>query len=299
MDNFRYRRLAFVAAFSLLAPAFALSGSGESLAQTGSRQFPETGRTVKARFLEYWTQNGGLAQQGFPISDEMSEVSDTDGKTYTVQYFERAVFEMHPENRRPFDVLLSLLGNNSYKQKYPQGAPNQKASTTNARRFTETGRTLGGKFREYWEKNGGLAQQGFPISDEFQEKNDLDGKTYTVQYFERAVFELHPENKAPYDVLLSQLGKFRYDQKYAAKAEVKIDIVDFKFKPDPVTVKAGTRVTWTQRDKAPHNAVAKNKSFESPIMDAGESWSYVFTKPGVYDYWCTLHPEMLGKLTVE
>jgi hypothetical protein len=46
------------------------------------------------------------------------------------------------------------------------------------------------------------------------EKSDLDGKTYKVQYFERAVFEHHPENPAPYDVLLSQLGTFRYKQKY-------------------------------------------------------------------------------------
>jgi hypothetical protein len=63
-------------------------------------------------------------------------------------------------------------------------------------------------------KNGGLPQQGLPISDEFQETSDLDGKTYKVQYFERAVFEYHPENQAPYDVLLSQLGTFRYKQKY-------------------------------------------------------------------------------------
>ncbi len=188
---------------------------GSGYAQGGSRTFPETGKTVKGRFLEYWNANGGLAQQGFPISDEFQERSDTNGKTYTVQYFERAAFEAHPENKAPFDVLLSLLGNFLYKQKYPNGAPNQQASTTNPRKFSETGKTLGGKFRSYWEANGGLAQQGFPISDEFQERSDLDGKTYLVQYFERAVFELHPENAGTrFEVLLSQLGTFRYRQKY-------------------------------------------------------------------------------------
>jgi pimeloyl-ACP methyl ester carboxylesterase len=75
---------------------------------------------------------------------------------------------------------------------------------------------VGGKFLTYWQQHGGLTQQGFPISDEFQEKSDLDGKTYTVQYFERAVFELHPENAPPYDVLLSQLGTFRYNHKYGS-----------------------------------------------------------------------------------
>src|SRR5690348_17514604 len=82
------------------------------------RYFPETGKSVGGRFLEYWNQNGGLAQQGYPISDEFQETSDTDGKVYTVQYFQRAVFEKHPENARPFDVLLSLLGTFYYNQRY-------------------------------------------------------------------------------------------------------------------------------------------------------------------------------------
>jgi hypothetical protein len=188
---------------------------GVSQAQSDSRTFPETGKTVSGQFLAYWTQHGGLAQQGFPISDEMQEKSDLNGQTYTVQYFERAVFEKHPENQPPFDTLLSQLGTFQYKAKYPQGAPGQTASADNARLFPETGKTLGGKFRAYWESHGALAQQGFPISDEFQEKSDLNGQTYTVQYFERAVFELHPENAGtPYEVLLSQLGTFQYKAKY-------------------------------------------------------------------------------------
>ncbi|MEO8288686.1 MAG: hypothetical protein ABI670_19890 [Chloroflexota bacterium] len=83
-----------------------------------SRTFPETGKTVEGRFLDYWREHGGLAQQGYPISDLMSEVSDLDGKEYAVQYFERAVFEMHPENKPPYDVLLSQLGTFRYKVKY-------------------------------------------------------------------------------------------------------------------------------------------------------------------------------------
>jgi hypothetical protein len=74
---------------------------------------------VCGRFLQYWLRNGGLAQQGFPITDPFTERSDLDGKEYTVQYFERAVFEQHPENQPPFDVLLSQLGTFQYRVKYP------------------------------------------------------------------------------------------------------------------------------------------------------------------------------------
>jgi hypothetical protein len=182
---------------------------------TDSHLFPETGQTVKGLFWKYWQEHGGLPQQGYPISGEVQERSDLDGKTYMVQYFERAVFESHPENKPPYNVLLSQLGTFRYKQKYPGGAPNQNRNgDAGTVVFPETGRGLGGSFLLYWRNSGGVAQQGFPISEEFEERSDLDGKVYTVQYFERAVFEWHPDNKPPYNVLLSQLGTFRHNDKY-------------------------------------------------------------------------------------
>jgi hypothetical protein len=72
------------------------------------QSFPQTGFQACGDFLNYWNTHGGLAQQGYPISPPFQEKSDTDGKTYTVQYFERAVFEAHPENQPPNNVLLSL-----------------------------------------------------------------------------------------------------------------------------------------------------------------------------------------------
>ncbi|HET6314037.1 MAG TPA: hypothetical protein VFH60_09385 [Chloroflexia bacterium] len=188
---------------------------GMPLPGSRSRTFPETGKTVRGIFLDYWEAHGGLPQQGYPVSEAFAEVSDLDGKTYTVQYFERAVFEYHPENRAPTDVLLSQLGTFRYQKKYPNGAPGQQPNTSaGSRLFEQTGKRVGGPFLQYWQQNGGLAQQGYPISDEFQEKSELDGKTYRVQYFERAVFELHPDEKPPYNVLLSQLGTFRLRDKY-------------------------------------------------------------------------------------
>jgi hypothetical protein len=185
---------------------------------TGSLTFPETGKIITGVFLDYWKNNGGLAQQGYPISSPMGEMSDQNGKVYTVQYFERAVFEYHPEfagTRN--EVLLTQLGRFQYNRKYSGREPAQQPNTElDSVLFAETGKRLGGRFLKYWQEHGGLAQQGLPISDEFTEVSDVNGKPYVVQYFERAVFEYHPENSPPYDVLLSLLGSLRYEQMYGA-----------------------------------------------------------------------------------
>jgi hypothetical protein len=207
--------LAALVALPLLAFGTAGPAAGQSAGQTACQMFPQTGKQVCGAFLTYWRNNGGLERQGYPISNEFREVSDTDGKTYTVQYFERAVFELHPENRPPHDVLLSLLGVHFYKQKYPNGAPGQTANKSQgAILFEQTGAYLGGAFLRYWQNNGELAQFGYPISQEFEERSDLNGRTYKVQYFERAVFEWHPDNPVQYQVLLSQLGTYQFKRKY-------------------------------------------------------------------------------------
>jgi hypothetical protein len=230
----RWLSVFLTAALTLGTLAAALSVP--ATAQQRARTFPETGKTVSGRFLDYWLNDGGLTQYGYPITDEFQERSALDGNVYNVQYFERAVFEAHPENSEPFDVLLSQLGRLRYSEKYPDGAPNQRASTDNPLRFAQTGKTVGGRFRQYWEQNGGLVKQGLPISDEFTEVSDLDNKPYTVQYFERAVFELHPENGVQYhalsdlhqrsqaasDVQLSHLGKSQLDDKYPQGAPTPI-----------------------------------------------------------------------------
>jgi hypothetical protein len=189
---------------SIVAPASALGlvlllglGGPPRLvaAQTPARYFSETYHTLNGLFQQYWDAHGGLAQQGYPLTEEFQEQSALDGKPYVVQYFERAVFERHPENAgTPYEALLSQLGTYELKTRYPQGAPAGTTNPTNPRFFPETGHTIGGTFRTYWESHGGLAQQGFPLTEEFQEQSTLDGQTYTVQYFERAIFELHPEN---------------------------------------------------------------------------------------------------------
>lgn len=209
--------LLLVAVASILALP---SVTAPARAQQTSRHFSETGQNVAGRFLRYWDAHGALAQQGFPISPEFREKSDLNGKSYTVQYFERAVFEYHPENASPNDVLLSQLGTSRYRQKYPTGAPvGAPPPGDGSQLFTETGFTVHGLFLDYWQKQGGLAQQGYPISEPLTETSELNGKSYTVQYFERAVFEYHPEYAGTTNqVLLSQLGTFMLKAKYGGTA---------------------------------------------------------------------------------
>ena len=107
----------------VLSETFHPLAAMNTVAQGNCQTFAETGKTVCGRFLEYWRTHGGLAQQGYPISAEFTEVSDLNGQAYTVQYFERAVFELHPENAPPNEVLLSQLGTFQFKRKYPSGDP--------------------------------------------------------------------------------------------------------------------------------------------------------------------------------
>ncbi|MEA2575684.1 MAG: polysaccharide biosynthesis protein PslG, partial [Chloroflexia bacterium] len=176
-------------------------------AQETTHTFPETGKTVRGIFLQYWTTHGGLAQQGYPISDEMM-LKSTDGKEYRTQFFQRAVFEQHAEFAgTPNEVLLKLVGQTFYERHFQTTPPsNQAVNPTNSMTFKETGHGIGGKFRAYWEQHGGLAQQGYPMTDEFKMAS-TDGKEYTTQVFQRAVFELHPEFAGTEnEVLLRLLG---------------------------------------------------------------------------------------------
>ena len=93
-----------------------------------------------------------------------------------------------------------------------------KAADDDCRTFTETTHKICGRFLQYWESHGQLAQQGLPISDVFMEVNAPppagDGNVHKVQYFERARFEYHEENQPPYDVLLGLLGTEQFTAKY-------------------------------------------------------------------------------------
>jgi plastocyanin len=79
---------------------------------------------------------------------------------------------------------------------------------------------------------------------------------------------------------------------------VEIAVVNFGFQPAEVTVAAGTTVVWRNVSPTTHTVAAKNRSFESEFIEPGGSYSVTLREPGVYDYECTLHPEMVGRIIV-
>ena len=87
----------------------------------------------------------------------------------------------------------------------------------------------------------------------------------------------------------------------ATAGDATVAIQDFAFGPNTITVRRGTKVTWTNNDDEPHTVVSDSdpKLWKSPPLDTDESFSLVFDKPGTYKYFCTIHPRMQGTVVVQ
>ncbi len=180
----------------------------------GEHAFPQVPYTIAPPFYPYWDDQGGLPIFGLPLSKQIVEGG------YRTQYFERQRLEAHPENAVPYRVLLGLVGNETAARRNLSTtapfAPKENGGAAGCDYFPATRHTVCGDFRAYWHRYGldfgepgvtareSLALFGYPISEPFTEKLE-NGTTYTVQYFERARFEYHPENPAPYKILLGRL----------------------------------------------------------------------------------------------
>jgi len=84
----------------------------------------------------------------------------------------------------------------------------------------------------------------------------------------------------------------------AEDATAKIDN-NFTFVPARLTVKAGTTVTWRNEDDIPHTITSAARLFKSKALDTDDSFSFTFTDPGTYEYFCSLHPRMTATIVVE
>jgi hypothetical protein len=188
-----------------------------SQAQSDERCFAETGYCISGRIRAFWEQNGGLPVFGYPTTPQRPE--SVEGQTFQVQWFERNRLELHPENAPPYDVLLGRLGVVALEQRnldwreFARSEPRD-----NCLYFSETQQNVCEPFLSYWRADGlefdgqpgtsyaeSLALFGLPLSGTRVERLH-DGREYLVQWFERARFELHPENEPPYNVLFGLLG---------------------------------------------------------------------------------------------
>jgi hypothetical protein len=210
----RQSLLAALVALSLSIPLLLAQRAG---AVDEQRCFAETGLCIAGRIREFWERHGGLYVFGLPITPQEDQL--VEGRRRQVQWFERTRLELHPENARPYDVLIGRLGAEALAQagqdwrSFPRSAPQ-----AGCRFFAETGHNACGEILQTWRANGlefdgrrgtseaeSLALFGLPLSGP-REETFADGRTYVVQWFERARFELHPENAPPYHVLLGLLG---------------------------------------------------------------------------------------------
>jgi plastocyanin len=78
-----------------------------------------------------------------------------------------------------------------------------------------------------------------------------------------------------------------------------VTVQNFSFQPGTLTVKAGTTVTWVNQDDEPHTVNENNKTFKSDALDTDGKFSYKFTSPGKYSYFCSIHPRMKGQIIVK
>ena len=101
------------------------------------------------------------------------------------------------------------------------------------------------------------------------------------------------------DVVVAGVAAFLLLAATPARAEdATVKIGNFTFGPQELKVKSGTTVTWTNEDDIPHVVVSPN-NYRSKVLDTDATYSFTFTTPGTYKYFCSLHPHMTGTIVVE
>ena len=177
----------------LLAMTVGFFAPQTSFAQTDTEEyFEETGHWVKGEFLTYFHKYGGLAIFGYPITEEFVD------QGLSVQYFQKARMEWHPENPIPYKIQLGLLGE---ELKYRQ--PSVSEPTPRSRRkvyFPETGHTVAYAFLDFFNENGGIDIFGYPITEMHFEDGQI------VQYFQRLKLQWQPTDSTN-AVVIGNLGE--------------------------------------------------------------------------------------------
>ena len=99
--------------------------------------------------------------------------------------------------------------------------------------------------------------------------------------------------------LFAIAGEMKNDDNTSSKQN-RIEIKDFAFNPQTITVKSGEKVTWINRDEEPHTIVSVGKQFKkSTALDTDQEFTITVGTPGTYEYFCSVHPKMTGTIVVE
>lgn len=192
----RFPRWLLLSLFLIVAIAADL---GSTLAQTGeARYFPETGHWVSGDFLQaYEAVPDPQLVFGFPITGQFY----SSASQMVVQYFEKARFELHPENPQELRVVLSPLGQYLYEMNPPGQSAALVINPAACRLIQPDSPLVCYSFLDFFDKHGGVAQFGYPISPV-----EIENGRY-VQYFQRARFEWRPDLPPGKRVILSNLGE--------------------------------------------------------------------------------------------
>jgi hypothetical protein len=189
-----YRFLSFFLIVCLLAVPWVSVGAQEQDYQ----YFEQTGHNVKGEFLKFYrSASDPTLLYGYPITEE---IISKDGKH--VQYFQRARFEYYPDRPEGQRVELTPLGSATYVP----GTQLNFFSPFACRTYSQTGYAVCFTFLEFFDKYGGVAQFGYPISPFEYHDNVL------VQYFEKARLEWQPWRPDGQRVVVSDLGRVYFDK---------------------------------------------------------------------------------------
>ncbi len=212
----RHPNLTILLTLALLLTAPASSHA----ADTGGASADGSNYQLSGPFLDYWVNNGGLDRFGYPLTDVQHDPAlDLD-----VQYVERGRLELHHTDAGDV-VMLGRVGAELIAVEHCSFPP---AVTDEGSYFAETGYRVPPVFFAYWQNRGGLASYGYPLSPAYTNSSGM-----LVQWFERAEFELHPENAGtPYNVELTALGRDLLDRRAALMPYLRVDGDKLVFGPN-------------------------------------------------------------------
>jgi hypothetical protein len=176
----------------------------------GAACFPPSNACIQGRWKQVWESDGGLAVFGLPLSPPRQVGA------IQVQDFQRFRLEYHPENKAPYDILFANLGTELYHATGGKDAPAAQSTQPGCKWFDDVKHNVCGDFLTYWTTHGrtlgagtnpeaaSLALFGTPLNE--ATRTTVDGKQLTVQWFQKARFELHEDLKPEFRVQLGLLG---------------------------------------------------------------------------------------------